>query len=209
MKSKILMTMLCIMPTMAGAAIPYRTELSKSSSEYSGLNQHRFYVGGAYDFSMWQSFTNDADISVSGKNTSGFDLYAGMRFSDTFRIEANYMHAKARWGQFSTKNDAFLLNAIIDARIDSIYSLFQSQAFVPYIGIGAGASWNKSDDDIVFGNKVSPIVSAIAGVSVEFNNIFALDFGYKYLYMFNPDINVIADLNPAAHQFRVGARISF
>ena len=138
MKNKILMTILCIMPTVAGAAIPYRTEQVQMPIEYSSINQHRFYVGGAYNFSMWQSFTDDMNISISGKNSSGFDLYAGTRISDTFRLEVNYMHAKAQWGQFSIKNDAFFLNAIIDARINIIYSLFQSQAFVPYIGIGAG-----------------------------------------------------------------------
>ena len=51
--------------------------------------------------------------------------------------------------------------------------------------------------------------SAMAGVSVEFNKIFALDFGYRYFYMFNPGTDIVSDLNPSAHQFRAGARISF
>ena len=208
MKSKILITMLCILPTVTVAGTP-ATEQISIQAEYSNLTQHRFYIGGAYDYSMWQSFTDNTGNSVSGKNSSGFDLYIGTRVSDAFRIELNYMRSKAHWGQFAIRNDAAFLNAIIDARIDTPYSLFKPQTFVPYIGVGAGASWNKSDNDITLGNKISPVVAAIAGISIEFNKIFSLDFGYKYLYMFNPDVNVIADLNPTAHQFRAGARVNF
>lgn len=52
-------------------------------------------------------------------------------------------------------------------------------------------------------------MSAMAGISIEFNDIFALDFGYKYLYMFDGDTNIVADFAPTAHQFRAGARIHF
>ena len=109
----------------------------------------------------------------------------------------------------SFDGETFLLNALIDARIDSMYRLFRQQMILPYVGIGVGASWNSGTDSTILENKVLPAVAAMAGISVEFNPYFALDFGYRYLYMFNQKNNVISDLNPVAHQFRVGARVSF
>lgn len=217
MKIKFWLPILCALPMTVNAAIPYRVEQIKMPvpETPSGLDseayarQHRFYVGGMYDFSMWQNFTDDNDVTVKGKNTSGFEAMLGLRIYDTFRIEGNYVRTDAKWNTLSLTGDTFMVNAIWDARIDNIYRIFRSQMIVPYVGVGAGLSWNSADDGIKLDKKISPVAAAMAGISVEFSSIFALDFGYRYFYMFNPGTDVVADLNPTAQQFRVGARVSF
>lgn len=217
MKARYILPLLCTLPMAANAAIPYRVEQTRMPipETPTGLDNEayarmrRFYVGGMYNFSMWQNFTDDTDISISGKNTSSFEGFAGLRIYDTFRMELNYVRTNAEWNNMSFSGDTFMVNAIWDARIDNIYRIFRSQMIVPYVGLGAGLSWNSADDGVVLDKKIAPVASALAGISVEFSSIFALDFGYRYFYMFNPGTDVITDLNPSAHQFRVGARISF
>ncbi|MBE6461926.1 MAG: porin family protein [Alphaproteobacteria bacterium] len=211
MKTKILFIAMCMMPVVSNAAIPYRVEQVKmpvgDSETYA--SEHRFYIGGAYNFSMWQNFTDENNISISGDNSSGYDANIGLRITDIFRLEASYIHSDAKWNQFSFSSDSAMLNMIIDARINSIYQMFHTQMILPYVGIGAGASWNSADDGVHLDTKMSPTLSALAGISVEFNPIFALDFGYRYFYVFDPETDIVTDFNPSAHQFRAGVRIGF
>lgn len=217
MKIKYLLPVLCVLPVSANAGIPYRVEQIKSPvvEVPSGIDNEalarirRFYVGGAYNFSMWQNYTDESDVSISGNNTSSFEGYAGLRIYDTFRVEANYIRTDASWHQMSFTGDTVFVNAIFDARIDNIYRAFRSQMIVPYVGFGAGLSWNSAGDGVHMDKKIAPVAAALAGIGVEFNTVFALDFGYRYFYMFNPGVDGISDLNPASHQFRAGARISF
>ena len=210
MNTKILLPMLCLLPSVAGAAIPYRVEQLKMpapAEDFSDIN--RFYIGGAYNFAMWQNYTDEDNVSVNGENTSSFEFMAGYRIYDTFRMELNYLRTDAQYNAFSFSGDTFFVNAIWDARIDSMYRLFRSQMLVPYVGVGGGLSWNSADDGVHLDNKIAPVAAVMAGVSVEFNKIFALDFGYRYFYMFNPGTDIVSDLNPSSHQFRAGARIGF
>lgn len=217
MKAKFILPFLCALPMVANAAIPYRVEQIKTPAAEvpSGLDNEayartrRFYVGGMYNFAMWQNFTDDNDITISGKNSSSFEGVAGLRIYDTFRMELNYLRTNAEYDALSLTGDTFFVNAIWDARIDNIYRIFRSQMIVPYVGAGAGLSWNSADDGVSLDKKISPVAAALAGISVEFSSIFALDFGYRYFYMFEPGTDVIEKLNPSSHQFRVGARVSF
>ena len=212
MKSKLLFALICMTPMCANAAIPYRVEQVKMPTPEENetfASEYRFYVGGMYNVSLWQNYTDESNIAITGKSAQSYEGFVGLRVSDTFRLELNYTHTKANWNEMSFDGETFLLNALIDARIDSMYRLFRQQMILPYVGIGVGASWNSGTDSTILENKVLPAVAAMAGISVEFNPHFALDFGYRYLYMFNQKNNVISDLNPAAHQFRVGARVSF
>ena len=217
MKAKLLLPIVCMLPLVANAAIPYRVEQIKMPAPQTptGLDSeayarnHRFYVGGMYNFAMWQDFTDDNNISINGKNTSSFEAMVGLRIFDTFRTELNYQRTNAEWNALSFSGDTFMLNAIWDARIDNIYRIFRSQMIVPYVGVGAGLSWNSADDGIKLDKKIAPVAAALAGLGIEFNEYFALDFGYRYFYMFNPGTDAVKDLAPAAHQFRAGARISF
>ena len=77
MKEKIIIGLLCFMSAAANAAIPYRVEQVTMPTPVVGGNddeafasEHRFYVGGMYDFSMWQSYTDESNVHVDGKNTS-------------------------------------------------------------------------------------------------------------------------------------------
>jgi opacity protein-like surface antigen len=217
MKAKFIVPLLCALPMMANAAIPYRVEQIKTpvADVPSGLDNEslarmrRFYIAGMYNMSLWQDYTNEHDVSIHGKDAGGFEVMAGVRIVDTFRTEINYAHNDAKWDEMSFQTDALMVNAIIDARIDNLYRPLRNQMIVPYVGLGAGLSWNSANDGIELDKKVTPVMSAMAGLAFEFNDIFALDLGYKYFYMFKPESNVMPELNPVAHQLRAGARISF
>lgn len=215
MKNKILFILLCLLPMGANAAIPYRVEQINMPAEVSQTgnddeafaSRHRFYVGGTYTFSMWNNDI-DGSLFIDGKNTSSFDAMVGIRIFDTFRLEADYARTVAEWDAFKVTGDTAMLNAIFDARIDSLYRLFYKQHLVPYVGVGGGASWNSAEGASIE-NKISPVASVMAGLGIELGEHFALDFGYRYLYMFAPKFDVAHDLAPIAHQLRVGARINF
>ena len=213
MKNKILFLLLVLVPGLANAEMPYRTQqVIEPIGEYKYTSnpfaqEHRFYVGASYNLSMWSDY-NDGNLVINGKNTSGIDASVGVRVSDIFRVEANYAHIDAKWNMLEFSSNQLFVNAIFDARIDSMYRMFNTQTLVPYVGFGAGLSWNDADGDIL-GRESSPLVAALAGVSVELGEYFALDFGYKYVYMFDPKIQTVSDFNPVAHQFRAGARINF
>ncbi len=210
------MCFLATLPTVSMAAIPYRVEqvrmptasVTDGHDSQAYARDYRFYVGGAYNFSMWSDYTDDNDIAVGGKNTSSFDITAGVRVSDTFRVEGNYINTRADWNAFSLTGHTAMINAIIDARMDSLYRLFRSQKIVPYVGVGGGLTWN-SADDVQFQKKISPTAAALAGVSFELGPWFAVDFGYRYFYMFTPQFDTIHNMAPTAHQLRAGARVSF
>lgn len=215
MNNKILFSLFALTPMVANAAIPYRVEMvempviipESGNDPESFAREHRFYVGGAYNFSMWAD-ENDGNIAINGKNTSSFEAVAGVRIYDTFRLEANYVRNNAEWDAFKITSDIAFVNAVFDARIDSMYRLFRTQIIVPYVGFGAGLSWN-STDDVTLDKKISPVAAALAGIALELGEHFALDFGYRYMYMFEPGIDVISGFSPIAHQFRAGARINF
>ncbi len=220
MKTKFLIGALCLIATSANAAIPYRVrQVTTPPAEIPGGNDdeafarvHRFYVGGMYDFSMWQSYTDSADKHFSGKNTSSFDVVAGIRIYDTFRLEANYTRTRAEFSDINSDikldGNTVFLNAFADARIDSMYRLFHSQHLVPYVGAGVGLSGNKADNAKI-DDKISPAVAVMAGLGIELGEYFTIDAGYRYMYMFSPKFNVVDGLNPTAHQFRIGARVNF
>lgn len=217
MKTKYLLaTAVCLMPCIANAAIPYRAQQNRMPAPVAPDGRdsealarlHRFYIGGMYDYSMWQSYTDDNDIRAEGKNTSSFEAVAGIRIYDTFRLEANYIHTRAKWDELSMTGNTGFINAIIDARIDNLYRLFYHQRLVPYVGAGAGLSWNSANDAHI-DNKITPAVAAMAGLSIEMGENFAVDAGYRYMYMFTPKFDVIKDLAPTTHQLRIGARVHF
>jgi len=216
MKIKLLISALCLIATSANAEITYRVrQITTPVNELPGGNDrealarvHRFYVGGMYDFSMWQSYTDKNDVRVGGKNTSSFDIIAGIRIYDTFRLEADYTRTKAKFEGISLTGNTLFLNALVDARIDSMYRLFHSQHLIPYVGAGIGLSGNKVDGAKI-DDKISPAAAVMAGLGIELGEYFAIDAGYRYMYMFTPKFDVIKNFAPTAHQFRIGARINF
>ncbi|MBD5389323.1 porin family protein [bacterium] len=216
MKSKLLICTLCFMPILANAAVPYRVQTrgpiagNTDNDTEQFARAHRFYVGASYNLSAWQDAgTPSAYIpSVGGKNTSSFDISAGMRIYDTFRLEANYTRADAQWRGFSMTGDVAMINAVVDARMDALYRLFQTQRIVPYVGVGAGVSFN-SAEHIQIDNKTTPAAAALAGIGFELGEWFTVDLGYRYLYIFEPKFNGLDDLAPTAHQFRAGIRVNF
>lgn len=216
MKTKLLFTLLCVLvPAISNAEIIYRVEQidMPQTEPVSSNNRHAlsniYYIGASYNYTMWQDYTTDTNVYLDGKNTSSFDIVAGLRLYDTFRIEANYINANAKWNALSFDSHIATMNFIWDARIDSVYRMFNTQMLVPYVGFGAGAAWNSANNGNDMARDTSAVAVAMAGIGIEFNNIFALDFGYKYIYMFDADNTVVPDFAPTAHQFRAGARIHF
>ena len=217
MKAKIIIGALCLMTFSAHADMPYRVEQLVMYRDGVGGNdreafarEHRMYVGAMYDFSMWQSFTDKNNLYVGGKNTSSFEVVAGLRVYDTFRVEANYARTIAEFDDIKMEGNTLFLNAIVDARIDSMYRLFRTQHLIPYVGAGVGLTGNKVKDDTVkINDKLSGTLAAMAGLSIELGEYFAIDAGYRYIYMFSPKFEGIQGFAPTAHQFRVGARVNF
>ena len=228
MNYKILPLML-MFPMVANAAIPYRVEQTTTpiDIEYDGYNDsealartRRFYIGAAYNLSFWQN-GQDADTfsKMVGKDTSSFEVMVGVRAYDTFRVELNYIHSDARWDNeigsgpvisspIKLTGETAMLNAIFDARIDSIYRTFREQILVPYVGFGAGISFNSAEGTDI-DNKITPVLAAMAGMGIEFNDRFALDIGYRYFCIFSPQFDVIDKFAAVSHQLRAGVRISF
>lgn len=216
MKLNLLVITACIFPTFANADMLYRVEQTRFPEQVSDTindseafaREHRFYAGGAYNFSMWNEYTNSANVHISGKNKSSFEFMAGVRPYDIFRIEANYIRTDAEYNNLRLTGDTVMINAFFDARIDNAYRTLRKQTLVPYVGFGAGLSWN-STDDAVMDNKISPVVAALAGIGIEMGTFFTLDLGYRYFFMFSPKFDGIGDLPPMAHQFRISARVNF
>ena len=207
---KLLICLFCFMPMMASASITYRVQKTwegEDTTREAYASKHRFYAGGMYNFSMWQNYTSE-DLTADGKDTSGFDVLLGVRLFDTFRIEADYLTTRAKWNIFSVNTNSAFLNAIVDARIDSLYRMFYKQKIIPYIGAGIGATWTSGVDVNVESDTVASF-TVLAGLGIEFGERFTLDVGYRYLYMLKPGIEGIHDLAPNANQLRIGARINF
>ena len=209
---KFLICILCIIPMHAGATVLYHAQKAGTPND-SGVvrdtfsSRHRFYVGGMYDFSFWQKETGDA-VVVDGKTSSGFDVVAGFRICDTFRIETDYMNTRAKWDEFGIKTNTVFMNALVDARVGDAYGFFYNQTFVPYVGAGVGMTWIDDKDVSVERDTVASL-AAMAGVAIEMGEHFALDLGYRYVYMFKPNAEILPDLHPRAHQVRAGLRINF
>lgn len=207
---------MALMPIAGNAAILYRVEqvnmpTDASENQFNDsqafARRHRFYVGGMYNFSMWADDV-DNDIRPKGKHTSSYEAVAGIRLFDVFRLEANYIHTDAKWDLFSLTGDGAMINAIVDARIDSLYRVFYTQRIVPYVGGGMGMSWNTAKN-VDIKDSVSPMIGAMAGIGIELGENFTLDFGYRYLYMFAPKFSVMDNMAPIAHQLRAGVRVNF
>lgn len=210
---KLLVCLFCLVPFVANADITYRVQKTwkgegADATREAYASKHRFYAGGMYDFSMWQDYTSDSNITADGRDTSGFDVMLGIRLFDTFRIEADYFGAKAKWSTFSINTNTAFLNMIVDARIDSIYRMFYKQKLVPYVGAGIGATWLSGQDITVDSDTVASF-AALAGLGIEFGERFTLDIGYRYVYMLKPGIDGFRDMAPNANQVRIGARINF
>ena len=215
MKTKLLACLLALCPMMGHAAVIYRVEQVTMPDDPATATRrndmfardHRFYIGAMYDFSMWNDDTSDI-MHVTGKDTSGFDVMAGIRMNDIIRLEANYIHTDAKWDAFSLRGDGAMVNILVDARINGLYRLMRSQRLVPYVGAGAGMSWNTAHDTETK-HTATPMAAAMVGLGIELGENFTLDFGYKYLYMFKPKFEFMPDMAPTAHQLRAGVRINF
>ncbi|MBQ6736500.1 MAG: porin family protein [Alphaproteobacteria bacterium] len=209
---KLLICLLCVLPMHAGATVLYRVQKTGMPNDSVVNNdafasRHRFYVGGMYDLSFWGKETGDG-VTFDGKTSSGFDVVAGFRIYDTFRVEADYMNTRAKWDEFALKTNTVFVNALVDARLDNIYRFFYKQKLVPYVGAGVGMTWVDGDGTDVKNDTVSSM-AALAGFAVELGEHVALDLGYRYVYMFKPRAEILPDLRPRAHQLRAGIRINF
>ena len=192
---KIICSLLCLLPISAMAG----------GVDEDFASRHRFYIGGTYNLSWWQDYATDTELA-RGKTEYGYDAIVGARLFNTFRLEADYMHSRAKWDVFAIDTDTVFFNAIVDARIDEKYHY--NQHIGPYVGVGTGITWYDSKD-VETKNDMNVSLAALAGIGFELGEYFALDIGYRYIYMFKPNVDTMPELNPSAHQVRAGARINF
>ncbi|MBO7509479.1 MAG: porin family protein [Alphaproteobacteria bacterium] len=222
---RIIVCLLLLMPGLVDAKVLYSAQAvgddiegvtSDGSGKSGGRNaerrdafaaKHRFYVGGMYDFSMWQNYVSDTSMA-HGSESSGFDVNAGIRANDVFRIEADYAMTRAEWDEFSIDTKTLFVNLVVDARVASLYRFFYNQKLVPYVGAGAGITW-ADGKDIEISKATVPVMNVMAGLGIEFDDFFALDLGYRYVYMFKMGVEGLSDLAPRAHQLRAGIRLNF
>ena len=207
---KLLICILCMVPMFANAEVLYSVQgnIEDIVPEYDTYAvRHRFYVGGAYNFALWQNY-EESGLRLKGKESFGFDAVLGIRATDILRIEANYMYTRAKWQEFALRTNTAFVNAIIDARIDAPYRFFYNQHFVPYIGAGGGLTWVKGVD-VAVDKELVPAANVMAGIGIEFDDFLTLDLGYRYIYMFGPAVDTVSDFTPRAHQFRAGLRMNF
>ncbi len=185
-----------------------KPQLYDDTSRDTQLSREKpFYIKGDYVYSMWSDGSENGAV-FKGDSTTSFGIALGARVMDTFRMEANYYNLAAKWDGFKIDGSALFINAILDGRIDGMYRGYTHQFLVPYVGFGLGMTWLNSDD-VIISNEAAPAFAGLAGVAVEFNDSFAIDFGYQYIYITSPKIVGATDYTPTAHQFRVGARVFF
>lgn len=205
---------------------PKNSNTTSSTGRTSYADERPFYVAAYYNYTNWEkTIDRPLLLSLGGNHKSTFDIAAGFRVFDWMRVEANYYKT-----DFELAGDRLVLdghtvfaNVIFDARINHMYSFLSHQWFVPYVGVGFGVSFNSLEKDTpqmtVDMDRETPFVwGAMAGVAIEFNKSFAIDLGYRYMYMSAPHITIggiwvqdytLDDLSPVSHQFRAGVRVSF
>ncbi|MDR1207337.1 MAG: porin family protein [Rickettsiales bacterium] len=231
--------MIVVCASAAQARVDYRAQATKnaiakeeSETSTSFAAAKRFYVKGDFVTAWWQNAAPGMPGTIYGLEERGgfdtsFDAGIGVRAADWFRAEFEYYRFTADYGvdiggiysnNISIDGDAFMLNAIFDARMDSKYSFLTRQFFVPFAGFGIGVSHNSLNRNSLnpgdtLDRKYTPVAAAIMGVAIEFNKTFSIDVGYRYFYMFSPKIDsaMFGDhaIVPNGHQLRVGAKINF
>ena len=206
---KFLICLLTVLPLQAGATVIYSVQKTGtvSNAGETFAAQHRFYVGGMYDFSMWSNYSDGAFVA-KGSESSGFDAVIGIRVSDIFRIEADYMQTQAKWDSFAIGTNSLFANVILDARLDAPYRFFYNQHLVPYVGLGGGLAWVDGVEVTTKKDTVA-VAAALAGIGIEFDDFFTVDLGYRYVYMFASNVDVAPNLAPNGHQLRAGIRLNF
>ena len=196
-----------------------RTAAGQTTNETSFADERPFYLGAAYNYTMWEKFT-DRPLLLDAHQNSSLDIMAGLRPLDWLRTEINYYHVRFDLAgrRLWVDGNAFFVNVIVDARMNHLYRFLSRQWFVPYVGVGAGVSWNNLHCDVPslqakMERHVPFTWTAMAGVAIEFNDSFALDLGYRYMHMASPKMYIwgyeLDDLTPVSHQFRAGFRVSF
>ncbi|MCL2369322.1 MAG: porin family protein [Alphaproteobacteria bacterium] len=212
-KIKILVGALCLLPftsyllPMSADAANVTHRVARPgplpANEFSIASTHPFYIMAGGVMSDWRE----------GNNSASFEFAAGLRATDNVRLELNYQRMTADFNSFELSSNVFMMNAIMDGRVDRQFTWLRRQWLVPYIGIGAGLSDNSiSGANATLEHDMAPVVAIMTGVSIEFSDSLALDIGYRYMYMFRTGVQIMGndfDINPAAHQVRAALRLHF
>lgn len=172
-------------------------------AQSTGSNPNGLYFGGAAGLDYYD---NDDNFDFDGGASLALQL--GYRFSDNWRaqVEANLTGVNLDGGD----DDDVL--GILRGTASLYYDFLSSDnLLVPYAGAGLGIAGvivdleDVDDDDEDFEAEFT--WHAEAGLSINFNEHFALVPAYRYTWIDDSE-NVTAD-NLEGHSFRLGARISF
>ncbi len=172
-------------------------------AQSTGSNPSGPYFGGAVSFDYYQD-DGDFDFDKGGS----LALQLGYRFTDNWRTE---LEVRGGGVEIDGDDDDDILG-IVNGTVSLYYDFLSSDnLLVPYAGAGLGIANvivdldNVDDDEEEFEPEFT--WHAEAGLSVNFNEHFAIVPAYRYTWIDNSQ-NVTAD-NLESHSFRIGARISF
>ena len=178
------------------------------------------YVSDKLNYSLASHDVKYVDGAKSGKtkfsdNIWGFDFAVGAKMFNSFRAELEYgfkQKAKKKLvdGKSEVSNQSLMVNAY--------YDIPTGTNFAPYIGGGLGLSFLElkwKDVDPAYNYKKSDVNFTWQlglGLAYNFNNNWALDFGYRYTDA--GDVKKTASwgydkAEATYHEFLLGARYTF
>lgn len=137
--------------------------------------------------------TDSAGWKMGGDVGSGpvWDLGAGYRFNDYFRAEIAYAHRSGL--EYSGTDGTYTVSgkARNSAAMATLYvDVPVAENVVPYVGIGAGRSWTKTEEAAYASGGLSGTRDgdshatwawqAVAGVGLRATRNVVFDIGYRY-----------------------------
>lgn len=163
----------------------------------------------------------DGTLGLGG--AVGFDLYP--RFMVPARIEVEYMYMGEAEESGSTthilgnQNLSYTQkNSVSSVFVNAYLDLHTSSMITPYVGVGLGTAWIKSEGSLHgqgLGSHTETNLAWNAGVGVAFDLSYnaTIDLGYRYASFgkAQTDLNTIGyvESNMGMHQFMLGLRYTF
>ena len=153
------------------------------------------------------------DFSAGGQTLDDswmLGIGAGLRLNDWLRFDltADY-RARSDYSAFGLSADYSTATALANIYVD----LGTWNGITPYVGAGVGAGYASLDNIKALGTDIRDSSgfgvawALMAGVAVQLNDNWQIDFGYRYIALNGLDLGRGApDLDQDAHEIRVGAR---
>lgn len=178
-------------------------------------------------------YNEDPDLGQGSASFSSSDMEdswglgggLGYYFSDYIRgdVTLDYRFDTDVEGTHATTGDIHqtgISNTVLLANL--YYDIRGREAFTPYFGVGAGFSYNETDDLVINGvpatggeGNTDFALAAMAGFSYRVRDNVQFDAGYRYLHMGSAETDGGATVDELhiddmqAHEVRFGVRFEF